>query len=99
MGRRIDDRVPATLSIRIWGMDSSGRPFSSHAQTVDVTRTGARITGLEHVCQKGDVIGIQCGDQKARFRAVWVGNPGSPRAGQVGVHSGASGKYSWSVVL
>jgi hypothetical protein len=99
MGRRIDDRVPATLSIRIWGMDSTGRPFSSQARTIDVTRTGARITGLEHVCQKGDVIGIQCGEQKARFRVVWVGNSGSARAGQVGVHCVESGKYIWSVVL
>src|SRR3954468_6336897 len=99
MGRRIDDRVPATLSIRVWGMDSTGRPFSSQARTIDVTRTGARITGLEHVCQKGDVIGIQCGEQKARFRVVWVGNSGSARAGQVGVHCVESGKYIWSVVL
>ncbi|MFL6299138.1 MAG: PilZ domain-containing protein [Terriglobales bacterium] len=99
MGRRVDDRVPATLSIRIWGMDSAGRPFSSQARTIDVTRTGARITGLEHVCQKGDVIGIQCGEQKARFRVVWVGNSGSARAGQVGVHCVESGKYIWSVVL
>jgi len=99
MGRRVDDRVPATLSIRIWGMDSTGRPFSSQARTIDVTRTGARITGLEHTCQKGDVIGIQCGDQKARFKVVWVGNSGSAKAGQVGVHCMESGKYIWSVVL
>jgi PilZ domain len=99
MGRRIDDRVPATLSIRVWGMDSTGRPFSSQARTIDVTRTGARITGLEHACQKGDVIGIQCGELKARFRVVWVGNSGSARAGQVGVHCVESGKYIWSVVL
>src|SRR3954469_23849024 len=99
MGRRIDDRVPATLSIRVWGMDSAGRPFSSPARTIDVTRTGARITGLEHACQKGDVIGIQCGELKARFRVVWVGNSGSARAGQVGVHCVESGKYIWGVAL
>src|SRR5437868_10751868 len=77
MGRRIDDRVPNELSIRIWGMDSAGRPFSSQARTIDITRTGARITGIDHICQKGDVIGIQHGEQKARFRVVWVGNPRS----------------------
>src|SRR4051795_2216786 len=99
MGRRIDDRVPATLSIRVWGMDSTGRPFSSQARTIDVTRTGARITGIEHICQKGDVIGIQHGEQKARFRVVWVGNSGSAKAGQVGVHCVESGKYIWGVKL
>ena len=99
MGRRIDDRVPNELSIRIWGMDSAGRPFSSQARTIDITRTGARITGIDHICQKGDVIGIQHGEQKARFRVVWVGNPGSAKAGQVGVHCVESGKYIWGVQL
>src|SRR3954454_269082 len=99
MGRRLDDRLPSELSIRIWGMDSSGRPFSSQARTIDITRTGARITGIEHICQKGDVIGIQHGEQKARFRVVWVGNPGSAKAGQVGVHCVESGKYIWGVKL
>src|SRR5205823_2271142 len=99
MGRRIDDRVPNELSIRIWGMDSAGRPFSSQARTIDITRTGARITGIDHICQKGDVIGIQHGEEKARFRVVWVGNPGSAKAGQVGVHCVESGKYIWGVKL
>ena len=99
MGRRLDDRTPTELSIRIWGMDSAGRPFSSQARTIDITRTGARITGIEHVCQKGDVIGIQHGEQKARFRVVWVGNSGSAKAGQVGVHCVESGKYIWGVQL
>jgi len=99
MGRRLDDRTPNELSIRIWGMDSAGRPFSSQARTIDITRTGARITGIEHICQKGDVIGIQHGEQKARFRVVWVGNPGSAKAGQVGVHCVESGKYIWGVQL
>src|SRR5437764_14852583 len=99
MGRRVDDRVPATLPIRIWGMDSTGRPFSSQARTIDVTSTGGRITGIEHACQKGDVIGIQCGELKARFRVVWVGNSGSAKAGQVGVHCMESGKYIWVVAL
>lgn len=99
MGRRIDDRLPTELSIRIWGMDSAGHPFSAQARTIDITRTGARIAGVEHVCQKGDVIGIQHGEQKARFRVVWVGSPGSAKAGQVGVHCVESGKYIWGVQL
>jgi hypothetical protein len=99
MGRRLDDRMPAQLSIRIWGMDSTGRPFSTQARTLDVTRTGARIAGIEHVCQKGDVIGIQHGELKARFRVVWVGSAGSAKAGQVGVHCVESGKYIWGVAL
>jgi len=80
-------------------MDSTGRPFSSQARTIDVTSTGGRITGMEHACQKGDVIGIQCGELKARFRVVWVGNSGSAKAGQVGVHCVESGKYIWGVAL
>ena len=99
MGRRIDDRLPSELSIRIWGMDSAGRPFSAQARTIDITRTGARIAGIEHICQKGDVIGIQHGEQKARFRVVWVGTTGSSKAGQVGVHCVESGKYIWGVPL
>ncbi len=98
MGRRNENRVVVRLSIRIWGMDQNGKPFSQTAHTVDVTRLGARISGIDCIGKKGEIIGIQCGRDKARFKVMWIGQPGI-EPGQIGVCCIEPEKYIWGVPL
>ena len=98
MGRRNENRVVVKLSIRIWGMDQHGKPFSQTAYTIDVTRLGARISGIDCIGKKGEVIGIQCGRDKARFKVMWIGQPGI-EPGQIGVCCIEPEKYIWGVPL
>ena len=67
-------------------MDINGKPFTQNASSVDITRMGARLQGVTCRIQHGDIIGIQHGNDKARFRVIWVARPGSRNEGQVGVH-------------
>jgi hypothetical protein len=85
MSRRREPRVEANFEVKVWGMDRHGKPFMQHAHTLDITRSGARLIGIECV-KVGEVIGIQNGDQKSRFKVVWMGRENTPKAGQIGVH-------------
>jgi hypothetical protein len=79
-------------------MDAQGRPFSANAQTVDLSRLGGRLSGVTQPLQPGDVIGVQCGAEKARFRVAWVGAAGTTLEHQVGVCCVEPAKYIWGVL-
>jgi PilZ domain len=91
-------RVPLKLDVRVWGIDCWGKPFSRHARTLEISALGARLEDVGGV-QKGDIIGIQYGEAKARFRIVWVGQPTSEQAGSVGVECVEPGKCIWAEVM
>jgi hypothetical protein len=91
-------RVNLQVRVRVWGIDALGKPFSQTARTVEISALGARLTGLQCV-QEGDIVGLQYGEGKARFRVVWIGLPGSEQAGSVGVECVEPGKCIWTAVL
>lgn len=85
MSRRREARVERNFEVKVWGLDRHGKPFMQHARTLDITRLGARLIGIDCV-NVGETIGIQNGEQKARFKVVWMGRENTPKAGQIGVH-------------
>jgi hypothetical protein len=98
MARRREERIIISLPVRLWGMDVNGKPFTQNASSVDITRMGARIQGVTCQIQHGDIIGVQHGNDKARFRVIWVARAGSRNEGQIGVHCVEAGKYIWGTV-
>ncbi len=98
MDRLRELRVTVELAIRVWGTDATGKPFSQQAHTIEISALGGRIAGVRGV-QKGDVIGVQYRDQKARFRIVWVGEDSTERAGLIGVECVEPGKCIWTAML
>ncbi len=92
MGHRREERIPLRLPATVWGTDGAGKPFVEHAHTVDISSMGARLEGLNHAVLPGAVLGVQHGAAAARFRVLWVGEPGSARAGQVGIRCVEVGK-------
>lgn len=99
MATRREERISVNLNVRVFGMDANGKPFTCNAKTLDLTRTGARLGGLPCLLKQGDVIGVQQGNYKARFRVAWVGNPGGPYNGQAGVHCVETGRYIWDLPI
>ena len=70
--RRKEARIEADLAICVWGIDSKGLPFAQEALARNISYRGALLTGLEQLLRCGDVIGIQYGRKKARFRIIWL---------------------------
>ncbi len=72
MPKRRELRLPATLNVRILGIDADGKAFHQPATTLDISLSGARVTGLAAKLNPGDIVGLQSGGAKSRFKVAWV---------------------------
>jgi hypothetical protein len=99
MSRRSEPRLAEEAAVRIFGMDSQGRPISVATSTLDISRTGVRLGGVRCWGFPGEIIGVRHGTEKARFRIVWIGAPGTQMEGQIGLQCVEIGRYIFSVTL
>ncbi|MDP9263729.1 MAG: PilZ domain-containing protein [Acidobacteriota bacterium] len=99
MGRRTKNRIELVLPVRIWGMDSAGKPFSQFAHTTDVSHEGARLAGVRCLLGLDDVIGLQYKQLKARCKVVWVGRPGTAKHDQIAFEYLEGEKNVWALEL
>ena len=98
-GNRTEPRVPRKLQVRVWGMDANDKPFQQTVTTLNLSRGGARLEGLSCLKGPGEVVGIQHGKEKARFKVIWIGPAGSPLRGHVGVQALEPDKHIWGADL
>jgi hypothetical protein len=97
--KRRQKRVRIALPVRTWFRDESGKSVLHAACTLDVTPTGARLTGVRAQPETGAILTVERGRSKARFRIVWVGEPGTPHDGHLGIDCLEAGKWNWDVQL
>jgi hypothetical protein len=97
MPKRREHRVNVPLSVRLWGLDSAGKVFSEQVTTLNIATNGARLSGVTAALEPGFMVGVQCGNMRARFMVVWIGEKGTLREGQVGLRAAKNG--IWSVSL
>lgn len=98
MSIRTEPRLAKEAAVRIFGLDSKGKPVNQQANTVDISQHGARIAGVRCWDYPGETIGIRYGTEKARYRVVWIGLPGTAVDSQVGLVCVEPGKYIWDVL-
>ncbi len=67
------------------------------AHTLDVTSASARLGGVYTPIKPGEVIEIQRGAARAKFRVVWIGSARSAMAGQAGLQGLFTFKNIWGV--
>jgi len=81
--RRREQRVPIHLPVQVSRFSRAQQFWSAH--TVDISRFGARLAGMEESFCLGEFLMIRCGVREAVFRVMWLGFPSTPTAGQFGV--------------
>lgn len=99
MGKRREPRVDKVVPVRIFGTDSSGQVFSEKLSTLNVSRHGAELGGVQAQLKMGEIIGLTYGTNKVHFRIMWVGAPGSPKHGRIGLLNLSPDKPLWDFVL
>jgi hypothetical protein len=92
--KRREARLPATLNVRVLGIDAHGKPFHQAVTTVDISLSGARISGLTAPLNPGDIVGLQSGGEKCRFKVAWANSNGDGTF-QVGLHCVEKGVSPW----
>jgi hypothetical protein len=87
------------VPVLVHGTDPSGSPFTIPARTLDISGSGASLTGLNGAGLAGNRIEIEYQARKAPYRIQWVGKDGTKRANQVGVRCLEPGNIIWGVQL
>jgi hypothetical protein len=99
MGKRREPRKEIRVPVRIFGTDSSGQIFSEKVFTVDVSQQGVQLGGVQAQPNVDEVVGVTYGQTKAHFRVKWVGPPGTPKAGFIGLLNLSPEKSLWDFPL
>jgi hypothetical protein len=63
--------------------------------TYEISLAGARIAALPGINQLGQVIWLQRQNRRAKYKVIWIGQPGTSQAGQVGVENMEQGNIIW----
>ena len=99
MGKRSEPRKEIQVPVRIFGTDSSGAVFSQKAVTVNISRTGVELAGVEAKLAVDEIVGLTYGANRVHFRVKWIGKANTPKAGRVGMLNVSPGKPIWDFPL
>ena len=92
--KRREVRMPVTLNVRLLGIDANGKAFHQATVTADISLSGARVTGLVAKLNPGDIVGLQSGGEKCRFKVSWT-TTNRDGTYQVGLHCLEKGTSPW----
>lgn len=69
------------------------------ACTFDISEHGARIAGLQDMFANGDVLIVERGSKRAKYKVVWVGKAGTPLGGHAGMQLLEGQESIWDVEI
>ncbi len=75
-------RTPVALPVKVI---TGEREMPQWSCTYEVSRHGARLKQVPGVLAPGQHIWIKRHNNKARYRVIWIGNPGGGPSGQFAV--------------
>jgi len=99
MGKRIEPRLEVQVPVRIFGTESTGSVFSQKVVTVNISRLGVELAEVEAKLAVDEIIGLTYAAKRVHFRVKWIGAPGTPKAGHVGLLNIAPEKPLWDFPL
>lgn len=96
--RRRHKRKKVVLPVRLSLNEANGQAAGQFIHTVDITDSGARVGGLHTPIEPGQLITLQRGQAKARFRVIWTKQLG-PSEVQAGIECAEPDKNIWGFDL
>jgi hypothetical protein len=74
------------ILVTVTGRDKAGRMFTQRVSASNLSGSGALLSGFTKHLRTGDVLSLQVGSKKSRFRIVWVRDSESHKLVQAAVH-------------
>ncbi len=84
--QRLEARVPVSRPVEVWRQDDQAS-LPQTTSLIDVSNRGARVGGLVFHLKAGEIVHLTSDGVDAEFQVIWVGEPGTPQEGQVGLQS------------
>jgi hypothetical protein len=95
--RRLQNRVPAVLPVRVKGTNVFGESFEGLAHTLDLTPTGARLGAIRHQLKTFDKLTIFYHQRRIEFTVVWTKLLCGASEYQVGLQAFSQEKDPWGM--
>jgi hypothetical protein len=99
MGQRREPRKQIQVPVRIFGTDAQGRTFSENVFTIDVSRQGAKLSGVQAEIKVGELIGLTYAQNRSRFSVKWIGRAGTPQQGEMGYYKTRPRRRPYGIFL
>jgi CheY-like chemotaxis protein len=82
--QRREPRIAVARPVEVRSEDYP-ESFPQDTSLIDVSHRGARVDGVGLRLQVGEVVHLLSDGVEARFQVIWVGEPGTPQEGQIGL--------------
>lgn len=82
--QRREPRIEVSLPVQLWTRDQQD---PADVSLVDVSHRGARIGSGAFHPKVGEVVHLLSDGCDVRFRVIWIGDPGTPQEGRIGLQS------------
>jgi DNA-binding NarL/FixJ family response regulator len=83
---RREPRIAVTLPVQV-AANEQPEPSAHATHFIDVSHHGARVGGIIYQLKPGEVVSLVSNGCEARFIVIWIGEPGTPQEGQIGLQS------------
>ena len=84
--QRRSSRLRFRCRVKISGIDPKGNTFREETETISISKFGASLR-TAHEFAMGQILTVHTLDHghTGQFQVVWMGQPGTPEAGQIGI--------------
>ena len=84
--QRREPRIAVSLPVQVRAQENQEASIET-THFIDVSHRGARLGGISFQLKAGEVVNLVSDGCDARFLVIWVGEPGTPQEGQIGLQS------------
>ena len=92
---RKEERIRISLPVHLLRAAAHDKRLS--ACTVDISKSGVRLAGLQESLAVGELVEIECANRGAPFRVIWVADSGTPIQGQAGLTCLTPNQNIWAL--
>ncbi len=96
---RQDARIDVSLPVTITAVDINGQALEQEVRTINVSRRGALLRGIQGRIPLGAHVSIARSHKVEKFLAVWIGQENTAGAGQIGVSALNPTTAFWNDVI
>jgi hypothetical protein len=86
MEQRNEPRTNEALVVSISGIDKSGESFRQKVLATRLSKSGALLSGVSRPMRSGDLLWVEHGGKKSRFKVVWVRDSETADLIQAAIH-------------
>jgi hypothetical protein len=98
MENRSEPRENERLVVYINGRDKGGHAFTQEAVASSLSDSGALLSGITTQVRPGDLLWVEHGGRRSRFKIVWVRDSESQQLIQAAVHRVDTEPCPWTGV-